>query len=120
VLPARWSSGSGWPPAVAPLTATVLASADERTPGWPAGSTTRCRAAGLLASPRSRRWRADGEAYTDPARFLHGFRSRWWSAAALMAGGGTGLLDVQDDALRGTSKEQEPQCKMHCAAAGRH
>ncbi|RBY93528.1 MFS transporter [Blastococcus sp. TF02-8] len=90
VLPAVTLFGAGLTLLVAPLTATVLASAADRYAGVASGvNNAVARAAGLLAVavvPVAAG--LGGEDYTDPTAFAAGFRTAVLILAALLAAGG--------------------------------
>ncbi|MCX4091851.1 MFS transporter [Nocardia sp. alder85J] len=118
VLPAVAVFGLGLSAMVAPLTATVLASADPRHAGIASGvNNAVARAAGLLAVAAIPPLAGlGGEAYTDPALFASGLhRSLLFCAVAMLAGAVLTVFTVSDDALRAVPKSLTPQCKTHCA-----
>jgi EmrB/QacA subfamily drug resistance transporter len=118
VLPAVTLFGLGLAGVIAPLTATVLASAEVRHAGIASGvNNAVARAAGLLAVAAVPPLAGlTGDAYRNPALFAIGFRtSLTVSAVCLLAGAGLTLLTVRDDALRVAPAEAAPQCKSHCA-----
>ncbi|UGT41780.1 MFS transporter [Nocardia yamanashiensis] len=118
VLPAALVFGAGLALAVAPLTATVLASAPERHAGVASGvNNAVARAAGLLAVAAVPPLAGlTGDAYNDPARFGDGFRTALLFCVVLMvAAAALAFLTVRDDALRTAPAAAEPQCKINCA-----
>uniref|UniRef100_UPI0010410977 MFS transporter n=1 Tax=Actinomadura roseirufa TaxID=2094049 RepID=UPI0010410977 len=118
VLPSVIVFGLGLSAVVAPLTATVLASADERHAGVASGvNNAVARAAGLLAVAAIPPLTGlTGAALNDPAEFSHGFRLAMAACAGLLAAGALlTFLTVGDDALRSPAGDRrEPQCKSHC------
>ncbi|MUN41264.1 MFS transporter [Actinomadura litoris] len=118
VLPPVIVFGLGLSAVVAPLTSTVLASADERHAGVASGvNNAVARAAGLLAVAAIPPLAGlTGAAFTDPAEFSDGFRiAMIVCAGLLLAGAMLSFLTVSADALRGPSGERrEPQCKSSC------
>jgi EmrB/QacA subfamily drug resistance transporter len=116
VLPAVVVFGLGMTGVVAPLTATVLASADPRHAGVASAvNNAVARAASLLmvaAIPPLAG--LTGSADTDPSRFLHGFRVSVVAGAIMVALGAVlSLLFVRDDVLR-QPQAPAPECKVHC------
>jgi EmrB/QacA subfamily drug resistance transporter len=120
VLPAVVIFALGLAGVVAPLTATVLATADVRHAGVASGvNNAVARAAGLLAVAAVPPLAGlTGDAYAVPARFASGFRTAMTvSAALLLAGAVLSFRIIRDDVLREAPEEAEPQCRSHCSVA---
>jgi MFS family permease len=125
VLPGVILFGLGLSLTVAPLTATVLASAESRHAGIASGvNNAVARAAGLLAVAVIPVASGLGGAdYTDPARFGSGFRIAMAVCAALLAAGGllAALLIRRDvgpePAPRPEQEIKLPEC-VHCGVTG--
>ncbi|MFC4913982.1 MFS transporter [Actinomadura gamaensis] len=118
VLPGVVVFGLGLSAMVAPLTATVLASADVRHAGIASGvNNAVARAAGLLAvAAIPPLVGLTGDAYRDPGKFSHGFREAMLVCSGmLLAGAVLTLFTVKDDSLRTAPPEREPECHTHCA-----
>jgi EmrB/QacA subfamily drug resistance transporter len=118
VLPAVVVFGLGLSAVVAPLTATVLATADVRHAGVASGvNNAVARAAALLAvAALPPLTGLTGEAYNDPAQFSDGFALAMPVCAALLAAGAVlTFFTVDDRTLRAAPPKQEPQCRTHCA-----
>jgi predicted MFS family arabinose efflux permease len=118
VLPAVTLFALGLAGVVAPLTATVLATADVRHAGVASGvNNAVARAAGLLAVAAIPPLAGlTGDAFADPAAFGSGFRTSMVVSAALLLGGAVlTYLTVRDDVLRVAPESSEPECKVHCA-----
>jgi EmrB/QacA subfamily drug resistance transporter len=116
VLPAVVVFGLGLCCVVAPLTATVLASADVQHAGMASGvNNAVARAASLLfvaAIPPLAGLTGDAQAH--PAVFLHGFREAILTSAGLLVLGAVlSLLTIRNDVLR-AAPAAKPECKVSC------
>jgi EmrB/QacA subfamily drug resistance transporter len=124
VLPAAAIFGLGLSMTVAPLTATVLASADARHAGIASGvNNAVARAAQLFAVAGLPALVGLGGAdYEQPAVFSNGFRlAMYVCAGGILAGSVLSLLVVRDDALSPTEARPvvpAPQRRIHCAVDG--
>jgi EmrB/QacA subfamily drug resistance transporter len=123
VLPAVTIFGVGLTLTVAPLTATVLASADVRHAGVASGvNNAVARAAGLLAVAGLPA--AVGLSAADfhaPAAFDSGFRIAMIVCAVLLAAGSViSALTIDNDVLRPAPDHpvHEPECRMNCPVGG--
>jgi EmrB/QacA subfamily drug resistance transporter len=117
VLPAAALFGLGLSLLVAPLTATVLASTDQRRAGIASGvNNAVARAAQLLAvAALPVVVGLSGVDYHSPTTFTHGFRlAMLICAGLLLAGTGLTLVTVRDDALR--PRPAEPSRRFFCGA----
>lgn len=117
VLPAVVVFALGLSAVVAPLTATVLASAEVRHAGVASGvNNAVARAASLLfvaAIPPLAG--LTGSAELHPLVFLDGFRkSILASAAFLVAGAVLSALTIKDSTLREAPATASPQCTRNC------
>jgi EmrB/QacA subfamily drug resistance transporter len=119
VLPAVLVFGLGLSAVVAPLTATVLATADVRHAGVASGvNNAVARAAGLLTVAAIPPLAGlTGDAFDDPADFSHGYGIAMAASAALLAAGAVlTFLTIRGDVLRTPSGAAvEPACRSHCA-----
>jgi MFS family permease len=118
VLPAVVVFAVGLSAVVAPLTATVLATADVRHAGVASGvNNAVARAASLLfvaAIPPLAG--LTGDAQSHPLVFLHGFRVAILASAALVACGAVlSFFTIRDDALRAAPAAAKPECTVNCA-----
>jgi Na+/melibiose symporter-like transporter len=118
VLPAVVVFAVGLSAVVAPLTATVLATADVRHAGVASGvNNAVARAASLLfvaAIPPLAG--LTGDAQLHPLVFLHGFRIAILASAALVACGAVlSFFTIRDDVLRAAPADAKPECTINCA-----
>jgi EmrB/QacA subfamily drug resistance transporter len=108
VLPAVVVFGLGLTLVVAPVTATVLAAAEERHAGIASGiNNAVSRVAGLLAvAVLPLVAGLSGDRFYDPAALAHGFRVAITTCAVLAAVGGViAWLTISDDVLRGEPEQ---------------
>jgi MFS family permease len=118
VLPAVVVFAVGLSGVVAPLTATMLATADVRHAGVASGvNNAVARAASLLfvaAIPPLAG--LTGDAQSHPLVFLHGYRIAIVASAALVACGAVlSFFTIRDDALRAAPAAARPECTINCA-----
>src|SRR6185437_11320962 len=118
VLPATVVFAVGLTLTVAPLTATVLATADVRHAGVASGvNNAVARAASLLfvaAIPPLAGLTDDAQSH--PLVFLHGFRVAILASAALVGCGAVlSFFTIRDDALRAAPAGAKPECTINCA-----
>jgi EmrB/QacA subfamily drug resistance transporter len=118
VLPAVTVFAAGLALTVAPLTATVLASADVRHAGVASGvNNAVARAAGLLAVAGLPALAGLSEAsYHVPAQFSRGFdKAMIISAGLLVVGAVLSFLTIRSDVLRVAGPGAgAPQCRVNC------
>jgi EmrB/QacA subfamily drug resistance transporter len=111
VLPAVVVFGLGLTAVVAPVTATVLASAEDRHAGVASGvNNAIARTGGLLAVailPAAAG--LTGESYADPDAMTSGWQMAMWLCAGLCVLGGVLALWVRNDVLA-PPPEPEPEC----------
>lgn len=122
VLPAVLVFGLGLSMTVAPLTATVLASAESRHAGLASGvNNAIARAAGLLAVaglPLAVGLSGVGE--RAPAAFAGGFRAAMAVCAGLLAAGGVlSAVAIDNTVLRAGARTPvaQPECRVACPVA---
>jgi MFS family permease len=124
VLPGTVLFGLGLSATVAPLTATVLASAERRRAGIASGvNNAVARAAQLLAvAALPLLVGLSGDDYLSPDRFTTGFRAAMYlCAGGLAAGSVLSLLTIRSDALQQAPAQPvpaRPQRVRHCAVDG--
>jgi EmrB/QacA subfamily drug resistance transporter len=120
VLPAVIVFGLGLTAVVAPVTATVLAAAEDRHAGVASGvNNAIARTGGLLAVailPAAAG--LSGEAYTDPATMTSGWQMAMWLCAGLCVVGGVLALGVRNDVLAPAAPEPEPDAPSECFHCG--
>jgi len=119
VLPSVLVFGLGLSLTVAPLTATVLASADVRHAGVASGvNNAVARAAGLLAVAGLPAVASLGPAsYHSPSAFGSGFRTAMFVCAALLAAGSVlSAVTIDESVLRPRPDHPArlPECKVNC------
>ena len=117
VLPAALVFGLGLSMVVAPLTATVLATADMQHAGVASGvNNAVARAAGLLAvAGVPPAVGLTGTAYNDPGVFNHGFHTAMLIGALLLVVGAVlTFLIVHDDVLSPDLATASPECDFNC------
>jgi MFS family permease len=121
VLPAAALLGLGLSLVVAPLTATVMASADPRRTGIASGvNNAIARAAGLLAvAGLPLLVGLSGVDYREPAVFTEGFRMAMLiCAGGLLVGSALCLVLVTDDVLRAPTAAPVPVSPRFCGVEG--
>jgi len=106
---------------VAPVTATVLASAEDRHAGVASGvNNAIARTGGLLAVailPAASG--LSGESYTDPAAMTAGWQMAMWLCAGLCVVGGVLALGVRNDVLAAPPPaEPEAPSAADCFSCG--
>jgi hypothetical protein len=124
-LPAIILFGLGLALVVAPVTATVLASADERHSGIASGiNNAVSRVAGLLAvAVLPLLGGITGEKFYVPSAMTHGFHVGMFASALLaFAGGGLAWLTISSDALArepaATATPHTALEKLSCPVSG--
>jgi EmrB/QacA subfamily drug resistance transporter len=120
VFPAIVLFGVGLGTAVAPLTTTVLAAADERHSGVASGvNNAVARAAQLLAvAVLPVVVGLTGDAFDDPAAFAPGFATAMLISGAVVAGGGVLAFLVIDRAVLDTDTGPQHEVGGHCDMHG--
>ena len=126
VLPAVVVFGLGLTAVVAPVTATVLAAAEDRHAGVASGvNNAIARTGGLLAVailPAAAG--LTGESYTDPDAMTSGWQMAMWLCAGLCVVGGVLALWVRNDVLApapepvGVAEMPEPGNCFNCGVTG--
>jgi predicted MFS family arabinose efflux permease len=119
VLPAVTVFGLGMTAVVAPLTATVLASADVRHAGVASGVNNAVARAGslLLVAAIPPLTGLTGDAQAHPARFATGFHESVVIGAALLAAGAVLALLTVRDRMVPVQAARQPSGRVNCAIA---
>jgi Na+/melibiose symporter-like transporter len=115
VLPAAVVVGLGLSTAVAPLTATALATAEERYAGVASGvNNALARTGGLLAvAAIPPLVGLTGDAYNSPATFTHGFHTAMLISAIMLAVAAVAtFFTIRGNVL---AEAPEPERKVHCS-----
>ncbi|MFC0116251.1 MFS transporter [Kibdelosporangium aridum] len=124
VLPAVVIFGLGLTTVVAPVTATVLAAAEDRHAGVASGvNNAIARTGGLLAvAVLPAVAGLNGEAYADPAALTSAWQTSLMICAVLAAAGGLVALGVRNDVLSGPPEPEHeapaPGECLHCGVEG--
>jgi EmrB/QacA subfamily drug resistance transporter len=123
VLPAAILFGLGLSLTVAPLTATVLATADQRRAGTASGVNNAVARAGQLLAVAGLPLLVglSGADYRLPEVFTDGFRlAMYICAGGLLAGSLLTLVTIRDNALRPSPERPAapPQRRYHCPVDG--
>jgi EmrB/QacA subfamily drug resistance transporter len=126
VLPAVVVFGLGLTCVVAPVTATVLAAAEDRHAGVASGvNNAIARTGGLFAVailPAAAG--LSGESYSDPAAMTSGWQMAMWLCAGLCVVGGVLALGVRNDVLASAPEPEQvaeaprPEDCFHCGMTG--
>ncbi|WP_250562183.1 MFS transporter [Sphaerisporangium fuscum] len=120
VLPAVTLFGLGLSAAVAPLTATVLATAEERYAGVASGVNNAVARTGSLLAVAAipPLVGLTGSAYTSATAFTAGFRTAMLVSAAMMACSAIlTFVTIRTNALSGAPGRHEPERKAACELA---
>jgi EmrB/QacA subfamily drug resistance transporter len=118
VLPGAVVFGLGLSAVVAPLTATVLATAEVRRAGIASGINNAVARTGQLLAIAALPLAAglSGTDYMQPAAFDQGFRAAMLICAGLLAAGAVlSLVTIRSDALRQQPDATRPHRVVHCA-----